>query len=358
MVVLHIIATTNPAGNGVYTAVNEYIKYEKLYGDVALYSLRNYKDVNDYTIFAAEKYKSIDELDKPFNKPDIVVFNEIYKKEYLSLYKECLKKNIPYVVIPHGSLTKQAQNQKKLKKTIGNILFNKFLKNASAIQFLNEYERDCSIKINEKSLISGNGIDTEIINLNEKIMLDPFRFTYIGRYSIFHKGIDILINACYSIKDFLKENNITINLYGRDSLDTKESIQNLVNEKNLNNFIKVNGPVYESEKEEVLKNTSVFIQTSRFEGHPMGVIEALAYGIPCLVTYETTLGSFVNSNRCGISVNANVDDISEAIKTIYNNKDKFEEYRKNAIDYTKEIFDWKKIAKDCINKYDNLVKEK
>ena len=54
MVVLHIVALTNPSGNGVYAAVDEYIKYEKEYSDVALYSLRKFKDTDAYTIFNFE----------------------------------------------------------------------------------------------------------------------------------------------------------------------------------------------------------------------------------------------------------------------------------------------------------------
>ena len=52
-------------------------------------------------------------------------------------------------------------------------------------------------------------------------------------------------------------------------------------------------------KEELLLNTDLFIMTSRLEGHPMGLIEALAYGVPCLVSRGTNMYDEVLSSNAG-----------------------------------------------------------
>ena len=46
--------------------------------------------------------------------------------------------------------------------------------------------------------------------------------------------------------------------------------------------VKLNREIDEEEKRQILLDTDVFIQTSRFEGMPMGILEALSYGLPCL----------------------------------------------------------------------------
>ena len=66
--------------------------------------------------------------------------------------------NIPYIIIPRGSLTTSAQSIKPIKKKIGNILcFNSFVKKSVAIQYLtlDEYKTSGDIW-NKKSLIIPN----------------------------------------------------------------------------------------------------------------------------------------------------------------------------------------------------------
>lgn len=47
----------------------------------------------------------------------------------------------------------------------------------------------------------------------------------------------------------------------------------------------------------VLLQTDLFIQTSRHEGMPMGLLEALSIGVPCLVTVGTSLGHIIKIQR-------------------------------------------------------------
>ena len=126
MKILHITSITHPEGNGVAVAVNNYIKYESKYEDVALFNIES--DLNNQlcTNYNFNNYKHIYDLPKPFSKPDLVVFNEVYKPQYINLYKECMEQNIKYIIIPHGCLVRNSQKKKRLKKFFGNtLLFNK-----------------------------------------------------------------------------------------------------------------------------------------------------------------------------------------------------------------------------------------
>ncbi|MEN1932826.1 glycosyltransferase [Escherichia coli] len=46
-------------------------------------------------------------------------------------------------------------------------------------------------------------------------------------------------------------------------------------------------------KEEVLESNNIFIMTSRYEGLPVSVLEALAYGNICLLTEGTNMAKIV-----------------------------------------------------------------
>ena len=139
MKILHITSIANPEGNGVAVAVNNYIKYESKYADVALYNLEGNLKSDCCECYNYDNYKKVAELPEPYCNPDLVIFNEVYKPQFIIFYKECLKRKIKYVIIPHGCLVTESQKRHRIKKIIGNILlFNRFIKNANAIQFLKE----------------------------------------------------------------------------------------------------------------------------------------------------------------------------------------------------------------------------
>ena len=81
------------------------------------------------------------------------------------------------------------------------MFFNKFLKNAKAVQFLSENEYKESNVRNTK-FIGTNGIDLPDESKNI-FSFDGINFVYIGRIDIFHKGIDLMFNAIIRQKDFL-----------------------------------------------------------------------------------------------------------------------------------------------------------
>lgn len=354
MKVLHITSITHPQGNGVAVAVSNFIKYQSELTEVAIYNIESDIDEKNVISFNYNKYKSISSLPSGFSNPDLVVFNEVYKKEYLKLYKECISKNIPYIIIPHGCLVKKAQNNKKIKKKIANFLFfNSFIKCATALQYLNEDEKEKSIFSSQRYLISGNGVNAPIRKNKPK----GKNFVYIGRYDIKVKGLDLLLKTINTNKEWFEKNNVKIDLYGRASGNGIVEIKKYIEKYSLNEIVSINDAIYGEEKETLLLNAYTFIQVSRHEGQPMGIMEALAYGLPCIVTYGTNFGKYVNDNECGIGIEFSEQQLFDAIKQMYNNENIRNEYSNNCEIIIKD-YEWKNVTKALIHKYKRIIKER
>jgi hypothetical protein len=189
VVILHIARVSDDPYNGVCNVVPMHVVSQQAHTEVALLNITPDRIENIKTQFTCEK--KIADLPEPFNKPDLVVFHEIYYPVYLSYSRELRKRKIPYIIIPHGGLTEDAQKIKKLKKQIANpLLFNRFIYGAKAVQCLSQFEMDATKKHNTK-FVATNGIavpKTKKASFNnEKIQL-----VYIGRIAVFHKGLDIL----------------------------------------------------------------------------------------------------------------------------------------------------------------------
>jgi len=353
MVILQIVDIRITNANGVAEAVKKYVKYESLNNEVAIYNLDTNLKIKDIKEYNVSDFKSINDLPKPFNKPDIVIFNEIYKMNYIKLSKYCIDNKIPYIIIPHGCLVDVAQKHKIIKKKLANMLFfNKFIKKASAIQFLNVDERDNTHFKYNKYIISGNGTDYFVNNIN----LEPNNSTiYVGRYAIYHKGLDLIINVCEKYKDWFLKNKIIIDLYGRNTYNDEEELKNMVKDKCLEEIIHINSGIYGDDKIDKIKKSYCFIQTSRHEGQPMGIIESLALGVPCIVTKGTTFSEYVNDNNCGIGINFDIEELYSAISKIYEDKKIRNVYAENSLKCSIRDFEWKNIIDNTIKEYLDII---
>mgnify|MGYP004538562419 FL=1 len=358
MNILHITDIANSKGNGVAVAVNDYLKYENVENNVAVYNLDSPIGNEKIQKFSFSEYKKLSSLPEPFNKPDIVVFNEVYKIKYLKIARECKKNNIKYVIIPHGCLTNFSRKMKRsrLKKFIAlNFVLKNFIKNASAIQYLNEYEKKETKICNNKSIISGNGIDVSLCKDNRFVNKN---LIYIGRYNIYHKGLDIIIEVCKKYRKWFLECNVAIELYGRDSNNNQMLLKELIEKNKLTNIVKLKGPIYGDEKVKLLCEAYAFIQTSRFEGQPMGILEALGNGLPCILTGGTSFAEYVNNNQCGFGSNFDVDEIFENIKNMYENEELRNKMSVNAKQSIRRDFLWEDVIKNCVNQYKKIQNEK
>ena len=140
----------------------------------------------------------------------------------------------------------------------------------------------------------------------------------MGRYDVYHKGIDLLLKSVKLIKQWFRDNGIIINMYGMGSEKNCSFIYDFVKNNEISDIVKVNGPVFGENKELAFEKTSMFILTSRSGGQPQAINEALIRGIPCIVTPGTSFGEYIEKNNCGYYSQGNIEAIVNAIKEVYN----------------------------------------
>ena len=357
LTVLHIASIGKNKYSGIYVAVPKYVEEQQKNINAALLNITNTKIPEINTQLHYEKNQKINNLTSPYNNPDLVVFHGVYIHEYIGLYKQLKNMNIPYIIVPHGSLTKNAQKIKRVKKIIGNkLLFNSFVKKANAIQYLSESEKEESIS-NNNNFICPNGID-DFLPKKSSFNKDKLVFTYIGRMDVFHKGIDLLINAIGILAKEGSLANCHFDLYGPSTKEQKENIELLIHENEVSNYISLHDGVLGEEKKKVLLGTDIFIQTSRFEGMPMGILEALSYGIPCIVTDGTTLNEIVKSYDAGWTSGQDARKIAKTIFLSKQEMDKLHKKSKGAINLAKHNYTWSNISKRAISEYLRIARKK
>lgn len=364
MNILYISSLVDGKYSGPYYSVPKQIKSQALYDNVYWINLTKLKKNDFMKSIHGKNIKLLDfnvkNIEKEFDKIDLVVFEEFFKIKNAIIARKLEKSKIPYIIVPRCQMTKQYLSHKRIKKLVAlKVLFKHFVEKSAGVQFLTNQEFEDSQEFyNKKYCIIPNGVDVDIDEINNIKKIDKEsekKITFIGRYSVIQKGLDLLLESISFEKDILSRNNIHFYLYGPDErTGEKENIVKLIKKYGVGDFVSVNGPVYDNEKKKILKNSDYFIHTSRFEGLPMSVLEALSYGLPCLLTEGSNLKFELEHYNAGWGASTDIDGIRNALNKLCDDIGNYSDYSINALKMA-ESYSWNNIGKISHKKYNTFI---
>jgi len=181
------------------------------------------------------------------------------------------------------------------------------------------------------------GIKTQVIYnarsfaSNEKSDVNFPMFIACGGFNS-AKGFDLLIK---SFTIFSKSNsgwNLTIIGDG----PSRPQIEKMIKTSNLTDRIKLTGII--KNVEEVMRTASVFLLSSRWEGFPMTVTEALELGLPVIAYDITAMGPLVENGKEGLlAPSFDVQVFAGCMTRLANDESERKRMSKNAIAKTSEL---------------------
>ena len=354
MVIIHIANINTSVIGGVQVAVPQLVKAQSQYASVGLVNTCG-DSVDGVQMLDRANLSDTSRFPAPFNKPDLVVFHEVYRFEYIKIYPVLVAAKIPYVVIPHGCLSKTAQRKKWVKKVAANLLFfNRFVKSAQLVQYLSENEKNMTAFPQYKSIVLGNGIPLPK-QKKESFSENGIHFVYIGRLDMHIKGLDLLLKAVKQCETVLREHNALFEICGPDYDDAHAKINKEIDVLNISDLVRVHPAKMGREKEAALLLADCFIQASRTEGLPLGPLEALGYGVPCIVTDGVGLGPVIEEFNAGYRCATRVDGIVLAIERFVREFSDAKRLSQGARSLAETLFDIDRVAGKTVEQYRQIV---
>ena len=164
------------------------------------------------------------------------------------------------------------------------------------------------------------------------------------------KGFDLLIEACRFIKNW---DGWILEIYGQGP--DEEQLRSKISFYELEKHIFLKGVT--RKVEEVYHSASFYVLSSRFEGFPMVLLEAISFGLP-IVSFDCATGpnEVIVNDDCGILVDdGNTEKLGEAIQRMISSREEREWKSERAFQKSK-LFSKDEIMKQWTDLFESLVK--
>ncbi|MEJ6358848.1 glycosyltransferase [Lactiplantibacillus plantarum] len=150
-----------------------------------------------------------------------------------------------------------------------------------------------------------------------KADLDSHRVAFTGRISIFQKGIDYLLEAATFLTG-----NWKIVIAGSGTDEEMNKFYELIDRYGVAHKIIYEGALKDQALREHYESASIFVSTSRWEGMPLVIGEAMATGLPIVAMENSGSKEFIGKNKYGfLTKPRDVPDLVSHLNQLIVNKE-------------------------------------
>lgn len=258
---------------------------------------------------------------------------------------------LPYVLTPHGGYDPQVlRGRNRLAKAIWMQLRERdYVRGAARVHAVSTPELEqleSTFGINTL-MFAPNAVELPSVNVapQRRMARHPKRIAFLGRLAIDQKGLDVLVKGYAHHVSATADSGTELILAGPDFRSGRAKLQAMAATLLPVGRARFPGPLFGDDKEALLRSAYVFVHTSRWEGMPYGILEALASGCPVLITSATNLGRLVEDFGAGVVVDGTVEGVRDGLARILDlPSDRYEAMCVASRRLASEHFTWPLVA--------------
>lgn len=242
-----------------------------------------------------------------------------------------LLSRVPIDYFPHGCFAPKTLNKKdkKFKKKIFfHLIEKRIITKARKVICATEKEETYMMNLGFQNTIVAYfpftppklSIDFELsFRKQYKLKQNEFLIIFVGRFDVYVKGIDILIQA---VKKANKANSLIKGILIGYNRNKPNEVDNLIKTFKSNHCIINVGPLFGEAKYDALLSANAYVQASRFESFGVSILEPLSLKIPCILSEGCDIsGPIYKSNGC-YSFDGSIESLTDKILAISSDSSK------------------------------------
>ncbi|MEP6391043.1 MAG: glycosyltransferase [Halioglobus sp.] len=374
--VLHVTASLCPKAGGTTTAVQQMVKILSSKGvkcDIAAtidrdcMSLQDWSDFKEYSIDIHLFPRRLDYysyapsmakwLGSNIQNYDLVHIHGLFSYVNGLASRIAQRKNIPYVVTPHGMASRYGMRHKAFLKNLSfNLIERTLLTRSAAIHFTSKIESeefgDLGIAVNQfriplavKPLVRGS---EERFFEKYPSLIDSEIIYFLGRIDPI-KNIELLISGFLLTAQTRARSRLVISGAGKKEYVIR--LKKMLKQSNLDGKVVWTGHLNAQEKEDALSVADVLVMPSKSESFGLSVVEALSVGVPCVLTTGVALSDEIDDAAVGVKVEPNPASVSEGISRGLSLSNSCNSFSRTALKFVETHFSEESVSREIVRMY-------
>jgi glycosyltransferase involved in cell wall biosynthesis len=294
---------------------------------------------------------------------DVVHIHSLFLFHTLATAHYCRRFLVPYVVRPHGTLNPWHRSQHRWRKAVyGGLLEGRNLRGASGIHYTSVEERDhaASLHLSAPSFVIPLGVDVQALArpVDPATLADRTELagralvTFIGRLTA-KKRVGLLVEAFAEVAHRRADAHLVI--AGPDDEGIGGALRSQIAATGLEDRVTMLGLVVGEAKVALLQRSQVFILPSEDENFGVAVVEALAAGLPVVVTEGVAISRQLAEVDAGEVVTTTRGALSAAITRLLEDKELAASRAEHGRALVRSAFAWTSIAAQLEQMYQQVI---
>jgi glycosyltransferase involved in cell wall biosynthesis len=291
---------------------------------------------------------------------DLVHFYGLYDLLGPAVSSSCRREGVPYVIEPMG-MYRPIDRAFRLKHVWHRILGTEFWRNSSRIIATSEMEQDELLADGvspDKVVIRYNGIDAGMhpslpgrgaFRAKWNIAPEEPLILFLGRL-IPRKGADMLIEAFASV---CPESGRLVIAGPEGEPGYRAYLEKCAKDSGVAARVIFTGPVYDDEKKALLADADLFVLPSRYENFANAPAEAVACGVPVIITNSCGIRSLVEG-RAGLVIAPEKEALAEALRSLIHDTTLYARFKEGCWRVADQL-SWNRLTEQMEGYYDDVL---
>jgi glycosyltransferase involved in cell wall biosynthesis len=289
-------------------------------------------------------------LTRELRSYDLVHIHSLWLFPHFAAFRAARSNGVPHIVSPRGTFDPYFRERGRVRKWLAGVTWqDDLLRTATAVHFTSDEEARLGRDIapERKRWIIPNGIDWanyqnlpapgelwDFVSGDGPVLLSVSRLSH-------QKGLDVLIRAFGQVARSAPRACLVI--AGPDTEGLKSKLTDLAARAGVLRRVVFTGRLSRAQMLEALGRADVWVSSSHAENFCTSLIEALAAGVPAVISRQVNIAGEIDAAGAGVVADLDASDFADKILALLSNEAEQALLSRRAREFAKS-YDWSVVA--------------